>query len=171
MIFPISLKGNLYFNNEEKRINYTIKIYGIFKILYGYFELDKDGVIIHLTKRKAILIKYSDILSIRKKFKPLKDYHLLKFNSRLDVGNLENELSIGLISLYGFINQILGEIFSMVKPYFNFNNTINIYENSNVLNYKCSAILVFNLLMILISALKIFVEKIIYAIKIRTKQN
>ena len=171
LIFPILLNGNLSFNNIENRINYSIKLFGVFKIIYGYFELDEEGIIVHLTKSKAILIKFTDILSIRKKFKPLKDYHLLKFNSTLDIDVSGYELNIAFITFYSFFVQILGEIFNISKPYFNLNNTINIYENSNVLNYKCNANLVFNLLMIIISALKIIVEKIIYAINNRTQQN
>ena len=80
LIFPILLNGNLSFNKNYKVINYNVKLFGFLKVLYGYFELDNEGIIVHLTKSKAILITFKDILSLRKKIKPLKDYHLFKFN-------------------------------------------------------------------------------------------
>lgn len=171
LIFPIFITGDLIINKNKNEISYTIKIFWVIKLLYGYFELDKEGIIIHLNKKKAILIRYDSLLSVRKKFKPLKDYHLLKFNSTLDFGARENYLSIQTATFYSLMGQILGDNLKIFKPYFETNNTINIYEDSNELNFRCNAELVFNLLMVIISVIKIIVEKIIYAIKSRTQQN
>ncbi len=170
LIFPIFVNGKLSINNEQKRINYSVNL-GVFKLLYGYFELDKEGIIIHLTRRKAVLIRFSDLLSIRKKFKPLKDYHLLKYNSTLDLGISGSEISIEFLILYSFITQIIGEIINVNKPYFEVYNTLNIYEDSKISNYRLKINLVFNLLMVIIRVFRIIVEKIIYAIKSRAKQN
>lgn len=171
LIFPIFVTGNLSINKNKREISYYIKIFGVIKVLYGYFQLDKEGLIIHLSKTKAILLRYDSLLSLKKKFKPLKDYHLLKFNSTLDLGTNEDNLFLEFIGFYNFINQILGDNLKIIKPYFELNNEINIYENSNELNFRCSADLVFNLLMVIISVIKIIVEKFIYAIKNRAQQN
>ncbi len=171
LIFPIFLNGKLSLSKENKELKYSVKIFWLFKVLYGYFELDKEGIIIHLNKRKAILIEYNRLLSIRKKFKPLKDYHLLRFNSTLNIGISENELIIDITTFYSIITEILGEYFRFNKPYFKIQNTMNIYEGANMLNLYFSAELVLNLLMVIISAFKIFMEKFIYAIKSRTQQN
>ena len=171
LIFPILLNGNLSFNKNYKVINYNVKLFGFLKVLYGYFELDNEGIIVHLTKSKAILITFKDILSLRKKIKPLKDYHLFKFNSKLEIGAYGNDYFIEFASFYTFLTEMLGNIFSVKKPYFEVNSNVIIYEDSDVIKYSCKANLVFNLLMVVISAIKIIVEKIIYAIKNRTKQN
>ena len=101
----------------------------------------------------------------------VKDYHLLKFNSILNLGINENLLRLDVATFYSTITYFLGEHLRVIKPYFDLKNTLNLHEDSNELNFTCSTELVFNLLMVIMSAIKIIVEKFIYAIKSRKQQN
>lgn len=170
LIFPIFLKINIIFNDKQK-LMYNIKLFSLVKVIGGEIGLLKEGVVIHLTKRKAIIIEYKDIVSIRKKFEPVKDFHFISFNSNIKIGDNNFLLLIKLAYSYMFFINIIERIIKINKPYLDLDNSITIYENKDVFEMFCKINLVFNILVILISLIKIFMEKKIYAIKRRAKQN
>jgi len=170
LIFPIFLKINIIFNDKQK-LMYNIKLFSLVKVIGGEIGLLKEGIVIHLTKRKAIIIEYKDIVSIRKKFEPVKDFHFISFNSNIKIGDNNFLLLIKLAYSYMFFINIIERIIKINKPYLDLDNSITIYENKDVFEMFCKINLVFNILVILISLIKIFMEKKIYAIKRRAKQN
>ena len=171
IIFPIFINIKINFDSSIKKIYYEIKIFFI-KILYGYIEKDTEGIIIHLNKRKAILIFYKDLFTMKDKAKPLKDYHLINFSSEISVG-IKNDVikALELGYLYNYIMFYIKWLTFNKKPYFNLDTKVNIYEEKNLFIYKCNSTVLLNLLMIIISLIKIFVEKIYYAIRNRLQQN
>lgn len=172
LIFPIFINLDACFIKERSKIYYKISLFYIINILNGYIELIEEGIIIHLNKFKAVIIPYKNLLGMRKKFKPLKDYHFLRFNSILELGgenDLMNSFSIGYV--YNYIFQYVNWFLYHQKPYVKLNNKTIIYKDDNRLNYYCNITVILNLLMILISVIKILMEKILYAIRNKTKQN
>ena len=171
LIFPIFLKINIRFDKEQKLI-YNIKLFNFIKVIGGNVGLLKEGIIIHLTKRKATIIEYKDIISLRKKFEPVKDFHFINFYSNIKIGASNNFLTLTKLGYFYliFVNIFEG-IIKIYKPYLDLYNYISIYEDKDLLEVICKLNLVFNLLVIMISVIKIFMEKRIYAIKRRAKQN
>lgn len=164
IIFPIFLGVETVFSKDIKRLCVLVKVFGI-KILSGYFEVKNDGIYFHITAKKAIYIPYKSLFGFRKKMKPLQDYHFLKFYLTADIGSKNNSLtSMNLGFLLSYANWYVCRYFSLYKPYLDIQNNINVYENSSVFNLYFSGTIVFNLLMILLSIIKILTEKFIYAI-------
>lgn len=162
-IFPLFLSISFYFNYSYKKLFFTIKIFGL-RILNGFIKLDKEGIVIHYTNKKAIMFIYKHILDIKKHFKPLKDYHFIKFALIFDIGHKENLIQTLSISfLLNYLYKIMEWFFANSKPYLKINNKINTYENKNILNITHNSTIIFNSLMIFISLIKILMEKIIYA--------
>lgn len=171
IIFPIFINIKVNYDISIKKFYYEIRVFFI-KTLYGYIEKHADGIIVHLNKRKAILIFYKDLLNMKDKAKPLKDYHLINFYSEIKIGienNLINALELGF--LYNIIMFYIKWFTYNKKPYFNIDNKIYIYEGKNIFSFMCKSTVLLNLLMIIISLIKIIVEKIYYAIRNRLQQN
>lgn len=164
-ITPIFINGKFYFNKKHLKLFYKITLFGFIKILKGYAEVIEEGIIIHLTKKKALLIPYNNIFEIRKKVEPLRDYHLIKANFYFNLGNEESLfLPITFSFLINYAQSFIAWFFYHKKPYFDINTSINIYEKENVFEIKFDGTVVFNLLMILFSLIKILVGKMFYAI-------
>lgn len=152
-------------------LKYSIKIFFI-KILYGKIEKQPEGIVIHLNKKKAILIFYKDIFGMKEKAKPLKDYHLINLNCQLDLGIKNNLIAATeIVFLYNYTTELIKWLTFNKKPYFSLQSKVNIYENKDIFNYSLKCTILLNLLMILISLIKIFVEKIYYAFRNRLQQN
>lgn len=169
LIFPIFININVRYSKNINMLEYQIKLFSFITIIYGYIELIDEAIAIHINNKKAVLIFYKDIFSIRKKFKPLRDYHIFKFNTAISLGILDNETEkINFALIYNFIFNIIGQCTNQIKPYLSLKSSIMLYEKEDVFMFKVRSTFVFNVLMVLISLIKIFLEKIIYAIKSRT---
>ena len=167
LIFPVFLCINVKYKKEYKKLFYHVDIFSI-KVLNGYIEIVKEGIAIHLTKRKAIIIPFKNMLEMRNKIRPLKDYHIikLKLNVKFAVGE-SMILPISLTFLFNFALQFLRFFLFFKKPHVKVLTNFNVYENKDLLNINANATFVFNLLMVIISFIKIWAEKIYYAVKNR----
>lgn len=166
LTFPLFVKFDVCYIKTKNKMFYKISLFNVIKILKGYVELIKEGIVIHLTKRKAIIIPYKNIVGIRKKFKPLKDYHFIKLNSILEIGfkdDLVNSFFVGNVN--NFIFEFVNWFFYHKKPYVNLKNKTLLFENDKRLNYFLELTVVFNMLMILVSGIKILMEKILYVFR------
>lgn len=165
------LNVKLFFNKELKQLFFVINLFNL-KIFGGYAQIVSDGIVIHLTKYYAIIIPFKSLLGINKKVKPLKDYHVIKFNCVIDTGN-NNETLKSLSYIY--TTQFLFEKFKWYiknkKPYVRLKQEINLYEGKNLLNVSLNTTVIFNFLMIILSVLKISVGKVIYAIRRKKQSN
>ncbi len=171
IIFPLLLNINLLFIKEHKKLYFTLGLYKI-SFLSGYVEIVDDSLAIHLSNKKAIIIPFKSFFELEKKIKPLKDYHVIKFKYLVELGsenNMLSSVSIGFIINYVF--NIGKKIVNGIKPYVTIDGQTDVYENKNVFNVYIRASVLFNLLMVLLSLIKIILEKIIYAIGAKKKQN
>lgn len=172
LIFPLFLNLQIYYSANLKRVYFAIDLFGMLKIISGYIEIIKEGVCIHLTKNKAIIIENKQLLGVGEKVKPLKDYHIIRVHSLTEIGLAKNNLAaFSAAFILNYINQTLDWYFYHDKPYLVLDNKINYHEDENVLNLYMKSTIIFNLLMILLSIIKIIMEKIIYAIIYRQQQN
>ncbi len=172
LIFPIFVNIKVKYLKSAKMLEYKIKLFSFITLFFGYVELIDEGIAIHVNDKKAILIFYKDIFSMRKRFKPLKDYHIFRLNANASIGLLDDEVQrLNFIIIYNFIFNIIGQCANQIKPYLKLKSNIALYEKEDLFSFVIKTTIVLNMLMILISLIKIVLEKIIYAIKSRTKPN
>lgn len=164
LIFPIFISGQFYFNKNEIKIYYKIKLFKFIKIIYGYAELLDDGIILHLTKNRAVLLPYSNIFEIRKKVEPLKDYHLITASLTTNLGSEDVFIPSSAAFIVNYLYNYLKWFLHHKKPYFKFDNSVNVYVGASIFEVKFGGVVVFNLLMVVLSLIKILVGKVLYAI-------
>lgn len=171
IIFPISINIRLYYSNRYRKIYFLIELFRFIKIFSGYIEVNKEEIIVHISSSRAIIIKFIQLFNFRKKFKPLKDYHVIEVNSLIELGSSEHSLRLGIICLIlNYLDNFIGWYFYHDKPYLKLNNKINYYNNDKT-NLYFSFKIVFNILMVIISVFKIIGEKLLYALSNRKQQN
>lgn len=165
LIFPIFFGANIRFNLEEKRIFAVIKLFGV-KVFTFYIDILSEGLIIHLTKKYAVIVPFAKIFDVRKKVEPLKDYHIIRFSSVIEIASEENPLFAYYIAhVLRFFNEFILWFFTCYKPYLKINNITNADYGKNELKINIKFTIVFNLLMVIFSIIKIGVGKLNYAIK------
>lgn len=165
LIFPFYASFNVYYSLDLKKVCFGIYLFGFIKLVGGYIEKVKDGVAIHVSENKAYIITYKNLFNMGKKVKPLRDYHLINFNTIIEFG-MENGIIYSSTTAFvlNYINSLMRWLLTNVKPHVNIDNKINIYEAEDKFNFFCRAGLLLNLLMLTLSFIKILVGKIYYAI-------
>ena len=103
---------------------------------------------------------------MKKSVEPLKDYHFIKIKTQLDVGrNYSLVQPLCAAFSLGYVYNVVNWIIFCQKPYVKFDNNIRIYEDEDVFELYFRASVIFNLLMIILSIVKILVGKMAYANK------
>lgn len=172
LIFPIFVNFDFLLKKDLKRLFLGVHLFGMIPVAGGYVERGEKEFILHLSEKKAIILPYEKVFSIRKKFKPLKDYHFIGLWLVLDIGSDNGSvtpLAVGGITDY--VLSIFKNYFYFSKPYLKINSTVNVFMGEDVFNVYFSGTVVFNFLMVVLSVAKILTEKIFYACRKGKKQN
>lgn len=168
--FPIFLDANVIYKRETNKVALDFKIYRLLRVFSGFIKPVENGIEIYYHK-KMKKIFYTKMLGIRKTIKPFYDYHFIKVKTKIEIGNgnsLIMPLSKGFLLYY--VNSFIRDFLKYKKPHLKIDNTINVYENENLFNVFFETKIILNLLMIVISLIKIISGKIINAKKI-SQQN
>ena len=161
IIFPIFINVGSIFIAEDKKVYFNIRLFCLIPILSGYIERKNTKLFIHVSKNKALMVNLIDFTNIKKGVKPFFDYHFITQYSRIEIGNETNfltPLSAGFLS--SFIINIMRWVVINKKPYLKIDNNIFVYEEESKFNIFFKSTLVLNLLMIILSLIKIGIGKI-----------
>jgi len=169
LIFPIFLKINFSFLGQEKRLYFRFDIFGI-KINVGFIDFYSDHLeILHRNKTK--IFYYKDTINVKDKVKPLRDYHVKKSVFYVECG----DKNYGVYSyffgfLINFISNFIGVHLNNKKPYVNFGVNYLVKNDDECFNVYGKTTIIFNLLMVVLSFIKIIIGKC-FNEKTKRKQN
>lgn len=160
LIFPIFLNIYAIVDYNEKKLYINCVFFDLIKIIGGYVNIVKEGILFHYSNKKAFLINYKSFFNMHNNVKPFLDYHFLSINTLTEIKTI-NLMNVAKYSfLIEYLNWFLGRHLSIKKPQLNYINSIRIYqENGKSYSYiKTDTVL--NLLMVFISIIKMFMEKL-----------
>lgn len=165
IIFPIFTKLNMAYINADKKLYFTINIFGL-SVVGGDVEVSKKGLVIKIGKKKTIIYSFKKLFGLRKRTKTLKDFHIICFCSLIEYGNTNNiDIASVLCNIYVWHNEIVTRIITFLKPYLKVKNDVNLYHDKNKLSIFIQVKILLNVLSISIILVKLLKEKISNAIK------
>ena len=152
LFFPIFISGNLHLDFKRKKYAFCLKLYEKIRIFGGYATLYGDGIALHVSDKRAILMPYKELNSKRKKFSFVKTFKLVSTKT-----NFEVPLEGGIpLNLFLFIFDIAKQFdYRLNKCDFQ----VWISEKDNLkISAKCT--LFFNIFILLIDLLEFLWGKI-----------
>lgn len=171
MIMPLNISVNVAVVKKYRKIFFGIYLYGAIKIFGGYIEKISEGLAIHYTNKKAIIIRSKDLIGARKSIKPFMDYHFVKFKTLTETGVGETVTHLYALLIINFINNATAKILNKKKPYLTIDNGFNLYANEDIFNLFLKSNVYLNLVMIVSSIIKVLTEKTVYAFMQRRNKN
>ena len=167
LIFTIFISVSAKYDKNVKVLFMTFRLFNV-RIITISAKIFPKGLAINITNKKTILIPFTKLFDARKKFEPLKDYHFIKFNFELEIGSEENApqtlfFAHNVNTFFNYFHWFL----TFYKPHVKIDNNVKIHLDKNEFKIRAKLVIVFNLLMILLSLIKIIMEKINYALKKR----
>ena len=153
LFVPIFLEANIHYDMNKRKFVFSLLLYKIIKLIGGYVATYNGGIAIHLTKKKAVLIPYTEIENERKKFSFMKTFRLKSFNLITETG-AEYFIPVS-------IAHILSRIYFFIKNGKKENIENNLWlTDGDVLRISLHSVLFFNLFILLSSFFKFIKEKI-----------
>ena len=161
LLFPVFVNIYLYGDKADGKLGFAFYLFGTFRILSGYAALYTGGIALHLTDKKAILLPYKEILSARKKFEITKGFSVCRYRQVIELGGAQNTagaLAAGLV-----LRKATDLAFLIVRHRSDvvLEGDILVDINREGMRAAVSAVVAFNLLIVLFAAFKIFLEKIL----------
>ena len=167
-LFPIYVRIEAHLDVKENKCWFFIGLYRYIKLFGGYGQLQKDGIALHITKKKAIFIPYDKMGDTRKKFEITQGFQLLSFHQVVETGGAD---SVYAIMLGAVFNAITGSFSSVIRtkyPYVSLKNNLLLTHRAE-LKITLQSEVVFNALVVTIALTKKLLEVIINWI--RTKKS
>lgn len=94
MLFPVFVDADIYLDARENRGWFSLSLYHFFRVFGGYAQLRGEGIVFHLSKKKAIILPYGEMSNARKKFEITKGFQLMRFHQLLESGGAQDAKSI-----------------------------------------------------------------------------
>lgn len=94
MLFPVFVDADIYLDARENRGWFSLSLYHFFRVFGGYAQLRGEGIVFHLSKKKAIVLPYGEMSNARKKFEITKGFQLMRFHQLLESGGAQDAKSI-----------------------------------------------------------------------------
>lgn len=163
ILFPLFLSIHLYADIKERKLYFSLYILRIFKVYGGYATLYDGGIAFHLTKNRAALLPYSEIVNASNNlnFKISRGFYIYAFSSIAEIGaKSEPAAAVLAASLIQIVSGFAaGYVFSR-KKCTSFKSDVILYEGSDNIKISVRIILVFNFLVVIMAALKILLQTI-----------
>ena len=153
LFFPIYVTTNAYYDMNGRKLSFSVGLYGFLKLIGGYFATYQGGLAIHTSKKKAILIPYSQINNERKRFSAMRTFRLKTLRNTVETGP-EYLLYVSLLqSVFRVIFLAMGGQEEKIEN--------NLWlKNGDVLRISTQFTLRFNLFIIIRNFINIMKEKI-----------
>lgn len=86
LFVPISLKIIAHYDMNRKKFCFAVYLFSFLKIIGGYIATYKGGFAVHISKKKALLLPYSQVKTERKRFSFMRSFRLHAFHLTTETG-------------------------------------------------------------------------------------
>ena len=159
-LLPIFVYVDGYLDVKENKLWFSISLYRHIRAFSGYSQLSKDGIAIHLTDKKAVILPYADMSKTRKKFEITKGFQLWRFHQIIEVSGANKPYGVMLAAV---IQAVSAQAFSYLKtahPFLSLRNS-TVLSDRTELKISLQVATVFNGLVLSIAFTKKLLEAII----------
>ena len=86
LIIPFVFVGDVYADLKRQKVVFSIRLFGFLKIIGGYITVIREGIAFHISRKKAIILKFGDVEAGKKQFSVFKVFRFLRINLLLECG-------------------------------------------------------------------------------------
>lgn len=156
-LFPVFVYIDAYVDIRENKCWFALSLFKFVKIFGGYLQLKKEGLVFHITEKKAVILPYKQMAPMRKKFEVTKGFQLYRFHQIVETGG-EGQPSGVLIA--AALQVASAQIFSVLEtmhPFLSLKNGVLLTERAE-LKLSLQFVTVFNGLILSIAIGKKLLE-------------
>ena len=158
--FPVFVYADFYLGVAANKGWFSLSLYHRLRLLKGYAQLRREGIVFHLTKKKAFILPFAEMSSARKKFEITQGFQPWRFHQVLEMGGAED---VRMCMIAAAIRAFGGALYGIAKEKYatiSLQNNVILYEESR-LRVSVQTATVFNGLVLSMALGKTILEGII----------
>lgn len=161
LLCPVFLGVQVFLDAGAKKCYFSLYLFRVVKVYGGYATLYDRGIAFHLTRRKAVLLPYAEIVDTRKKFELWRGFRLLAYSQVIEAGRRSDPASaLALCACVQAAASLAAGYLFTEKKCASFKADVLLYERESCLKASVRAVFVFCLAIVLLTAAKLVLRKI-----------
>ena len=129
---PIKFKLKLLFSIKEKKVFYSIKTLGFFKLNCGYIDINSCDVKLNYSKNKIKFLTIKDLIPNDESVNFIKHFKCIKLSSAFLLGEDVDEYKYYVSAVINSFNPAIYAVLNNFNPYLKFRNDVFLLgENSS----------------------------------------
>ena len=157
---PVFVYADFYLDVAVNKGWFSLSLYHRLRLLKGYAQLRREGIVFHLTKKKAFILPFAEMSSARKKFEITQGFQPWRFHQVLEMGGAED---VRMCMIAAAIRTFGGALYGIAKEKYatiSLQNNVILYEESR-LRVSVQTATIFNGLVLSMALGKTILEGII----------
>jgi hypothetical protein len=159
-LFPVFVYTDAYLDLKENKAWFSLSLFKHLKIFGGYAQLEQDGIVLHLSKKKAVFVFYNQMSSTRKKFEITDGFQLYRFHQIVETGGSQSPTGVMIASLLQSFGGAVCAVLKTKHPFLSLKNG-TLLANEPCLKVSLQTVFIFNNLVLTIAIVKKILEVII----------
>ena len=156
-LFPIFVYIDAYVDAAENKCWFALSLFKFFKIFGGYLQIKKEGLVFHITKKKAVILPYKQMAPMRKKFEVTKGFQLYRFHQIVETGGEGSPQGVIIAAVLQSLSSQIFSVMQTLHPFLSLKNGVLLTENPR-LKLSVQFVTVFNGLVVSIAIGKKLLE-------------
>lgn len=161
LLFPIFLNIHLFFDIEKKKCCFSVYLLRFIRLHGGYITVCRQGIALHLSQKKAVLVPFRELLDTGKKFEITRGFILYGYSHLIEIGSEEFASALCAASLARIATCIASAYVVRKKHYSSFKGDVVCRCGNACFKVSVRLILLFNLALLLIALCKLLLRNIL----------
>ena len=153
LFFPIYLETNAHYDMNRRKLAIGIYLYKFLRIFGGYLATYSGGMAFHVSKKKAILVPYSQVHTERKRFSMFRSFRLKSLFLTIETGA---EYLLSAHAAHTLADTIIQAKYGRSLPH----RSVLWLNHGDILRISLQFTVYFNLFMLMQYGYKVLKEKI-----------
>ena len=162
--FPVFVYVDGYADVAENKAWFALCLFRRLKVYGGYGELRREGVALHLTEKKAVLVPYATMPDTRKKFEITKGFQLWRYHQIVEVSGADRLYGVMLAAALQSAGAAAFSVLKTRHPFVSLKSNVLLTEQA-ALKISVQFATVFNTFILTLALIKKGLEEILKWIK------
>mgnify|MGYP005756627437 CR=1 FL=1 len=167
VLLPIIIKVRAFAELKNAKIFYSLYLFGFIRIDSGYIGFADNRFILHYSDKKAVVVKYKNLLPDKRKTELLLHFNFVRIHTNVLIGGADEFIDYYAASLINSVNAVIYSILKGTKRYTDYRCDVYLSENEDIRGVLTEVSIVFNI----VSLIEIATKKIFGGIISNGKRN
>ena len=142
-LFPVFVYAEAYVDIRENKCWFALSLFKFIKVFDGYAQVKKEGLVFHITEKKALILQYKQMAPMRKKFEVTKGFQLYRFHQIVETGGEGSPAGIFIAATLQSVGAQIFSVMQTLHPFLSLKSGVLLTETPN-LKITLQTVTVFN---------------------------